>query len=167
MFIVGKRYKRPSVPRNKRVYDEDNNTIIDTGIPNLNGVREYVQPVHNALDKTSVCKYCSKSLVRGYICYDCRELEAPVKRTSIEERLAIEEGLRIIAESEANAKAMRRAENSCKKARGKDNCSICKRPYVKGKYCRPPKVEVIDTAEYCKGCGLLIPASTKTCDYGC
>tara|TARA_R100000742_G_C4279064_1_gene102807 strand:+ start:1833 stop:2336 length:504 start_codon:yes stop_codon:yes gene_type:complete len=167
VFIVGKRYKRPSVPRTKKVYDEDNNTIIDTGIPNLNGVREYVQPVHNALDKTSVCKYCSKSLVRGYICRDCRDLEAPVKRTSIEERLAIEEGLKLMAKSNANRKAINRAENSCIESEDSGNCKRCKQPYNEMRYCRPIKVQAIDTAEYCKDCGMYIPTSKTTCDLGC
>mgnify|MGYP003118573764 CR=1 FL=1 len=164
---MGKRYKRPSVPRTKKVYDEDNNTIIDTGIPNLNGVREYVQPVHNALDKTSVCKYCSKNLVRGYICRDCRELEVPVKRTSIEERLAIEEGLKLIAQSDANRKAIRKADNSCIVTDDSENCINCNKPYDEDRWCIPTKKEVIDTAEYCKSCGLLIPKSRTTCDYNC
>ena len=148
---MGKRYKRPSVPRTKKVYDEDNNTIIDTGIPNLNGVREYTQPVHNAVDKSSVCKYCAKNLVRGYICRDCRELEAPVKRTSIEERLAIEEGLKLMAKSNANRKAINRAE------REKYGAPIDKSSYDYW----------LDTAEYCKSCGIYIPESKETCDMGC
>ena len=148
---MGKRYKRPSVPRTKRVYDEDNNTIIDTGIPNLNGVREYTQPVHNALDKSSVCKYCAKNLVRGYICRDCRELEAPVKRTSIEEKLAIEEGLILIAQSEANRKAIRKADAE-----------------KQGGYIAGDSYDYwLDTAEYCKSCGLHIPETKETCDMGC
>ncbi len=151
MFIVSKRYKKPSVPRTKRVYDEDNNTIIDTGIPNLNGVREYTQPVHNAVDKSSVCKYCAKNLVRGYICRDCRELEKPVKSTSIEERLAIEEGLRLIAQSDANRKAIRKADAE------REGWYTAGEPYDYW----------LDTAEYCKSCGLYIPETKETCDFGC
>ena len=140
-----KKYKNSSVPRNKRVYNEKDNTIVDTGIPNLNGVREYIQPVHNAKDKTSVCKYCSKNLVRGYICYDCRELEAPVKRKTIEERLAIEEGLRLLAEIRANESAIRQddmANNTIEKA------SV---------------LETIDN--FCKKCGINIAPKLKACEY--
>ena len=140
-----KKYKNSSVPRNKRVYNEKDNTIVDTGIPNLNGVREYIQPVHNAKDKTSVCKYCSKNLVRGYICYDCRELEAPIKRKTIEERLAIEEGLRLLAEIRANESVIRQddmANNTIEKA------SV---------------LETIDN--FCKSCGINIAPKLKACEY--
>ena len=140
-----KKYKHSSVPRNKRVYNEKDNTIVDTGIPNLNGVREYIQPVHNAKDKTSVCKYCSKNLVRGYICYDCRELEAPIKRKTIEERLAIEEGLRLLAEIRANESVIRQddmANNTIEKA------SV---------------LETIDN--FCKSCGINIAPKLKACEY--
>jgi len=140
-----KKYKNSSVPRNKRVFNDKDNTIVDTGIPNLNGVREYIQPVHNAKDKTSVCKYCSKNLVRGYICYDCRELEAPVKRKTIEERLAIEEGLRLLAQIRANESAIRQddmANNTIEKA------SV---------------LETIDN--FCKSCGINIAPKLKACEY--
>lgn len=140
-----KKYKNSSVPRNKRVFNDKDNTIVDTGIPNLNGVREYIQPVHNAKDKTSVCKYCSKNLVRGYICYDCRELEAPVKRKTIEERLAIEEGLRLLAEIRANESVIRQddmANNTIEKA------SV---------------LETIDN--FCKSCGINIAPKLKACEY--
>ena len=140
-----KKYKNSSVPRNKRVYNEKDKTIVDTGIPNLNGVREYIQPVHNAKDKTSVCKYCSKNLVRGYICYDCRELEAPIKRKTIEERLAIEEGLRLLAEIRANESVIRQddmANNTIEKA------SV---------------LETIDN--FCKSCGINIAPKLKACEY--
>jgi len=140
-----KKYKHSSVPRNKRVYNEKDKTIVDTGIPNLNGVREYIQPVHNAKDKTSVCKYCSKNLVRGYICYDCRELEAPIKRKTIEERLAIEEGLRLLAEIRANESVIRQddmANNTIEKA------SV---------------LETIDN--FCKSCGINIAPKLKACEY--
>ena len=142
---MAKKYRNSSVPRNKRVYNDKDKTIVDTGIPNLNGVREYVQPVHNAKDKTSVCKYCSKSLVRGYICYDCRELEAPVKRTSIEERLAIEEGLKLLAEIRANESVIRQDDMA--------NNTIAKASVL----------ETIDN--FCKSCGINIAPDLQGCEF--
>ena len=44
---MAKKYRHSSVPRNKSVYNDKDKTIIDTGIPDLNGVREYTQPVHD------------------------------------------------------------------------------------------------------------------------
>ena len=140
-----KKYKHSSVPRNKRVYNEKDKTIVDTGIPNLNGVREYIQPVHNAKDKTSVCKYCSKNLVRGYICYDCRELEAPIKRKTIEERLAIEEGLRLLAEIRANESVIRQDDMA--------NNTIAKASVL----------ETIDN--FCKSCGINIAPDLQGCEF--
>jgi len=142
---MAKKYRNSSVPRNKRVYNDKDKTIVDTGIPNLNGVREYVQPVHNAKDKTSVCKYCSKNLVRGYICYDCRELEAPVKRTSIEERLAIEEGLKLLAEIRANESVIRQDDMA--------NNTIAKASVL----------ETIDN--FCKSCGINIAPDLQGCEF--
>lgn len=143
---MAKKYRHSSVPRNKRVYNDKDKTIVDTGIPNLNGVREYVQPVHNAKDKTSVCKYCSKNLVRGYICYDCRELEAPVKRTSIEEREAIEEGLRILAKIRANEKVIKEDDMR--------NSNTVSKQYINN---------IVDT--YCKSCGLYIAPDLQGCEF--
>ena len=142
---MAKKYRNSSVPRNKRVYNDKDKTIVDTGIPNLNGVREYVQPVHNAKDKTSVCKYCSKNLVRGYICYDCRELEAPVKRTSIEEKLAIEEGLKLLAEIRANESVIRQDDMA--------NNTIAKASVL----------ETIDN--FCKSCGINIAPDLQGCEF--
>lgn len=140
-----KRYKKASVPRNKRIYNERDNTIIDTGIPDLNGVREYTQPVHNAKDKTSVCKYCAKNIIRGYICYDCRELEAPVKRQTIEERLAIEEGLAILQQ-------IRNQEALIKQEDRENSISYSEANAI------------VDN--YCKTCGMHIPTENYLlCDY--
>ena len=143
---MAKKYRNSSVPRNKRVYNDKDKTIVDTGIPNLNGVREYVQPVHNAKDKTSVCKYCSKNLVRGYICYDCRELEAPVKRTSIEEREAIEEGLRLLAKIRANEKVIKEDDMR--------NSNTVSKQYINN---------IVD--KYCKSCGLYIAPDLQGCEF--
>ena len=143
---MAKKYRHSSVPRNKRVYNDKDKTIVDTGIPNLNGVRENVQPVHNAKDKTSVCKYCSKNLVRGYICYDCRELEAPVKRTSIEERMAIEEGLRLLAEIRANEKVIKEDDMR--------NGNTVSKEYINN---------IID--KYCKSCGMHIAPDLQGCEF--
>jgi hypothetical protein len=142
---MAKKYRNSSVPRTKRVYNDEDKTIVDTRVPNLNGVREYVQPVHNAKDKTSVCKYCSKNLVRGYICYDCRELEAPVKRTSIEERLAIEEGLKLLAEIRANESVIRQDDMA--------NNTIAKASVL----------ETIDN--FCKSCGINIAPDLQGCEF--
>jgi len=142
---MAKKYRNSSVPRTKRVYNDEDKTIVDTRVPNLNGVREYIQPVHNAKDKTSVCKYCSKNLVRGYICYDCRELEAPVKRTSIEERLAIEEGLKLLAEIRANESVIRQDDMA--------NNTIAKASVL----------ETIDN--FCKSCGINIAPDLQGCEF--
>lgn len=144
VIYMPKRYKKPSVPRNKRVYNEKDNTIIDTGIPNLNGVREYTQPVHNAIDKTSVCKYCSKSIVRGYICYDCRDLERPVKKQSIEDRLAIEEGLRILKDIRIQEAIQRQQD-------------------LEAGSTTPSPEEI--AYNYCRGCGMQIPTSVYVKNY--
>ena len=142
---MAKRYRQSSVPRNKRVFNESDNTIIDTGIPDLNGVKAYTQPVHNAKDKTSVCKYCAKNIVRGYICYDCRELEAPVKRKTIEERLAIEEGLAILQQI--------RIQEALIKQEDRENSISYS------------KAEAI-VENYCKTCGMHIPIENNLqCDY--
>jgi len=142
---MAKKYRNSSVPRTKRVYNDEDKTIVDTRVPNLNGVREYIQPVYNAKDKTSVCKYCSKNLVRGYICYDCRELEAPVKRTSIEERLAIEEGLKLLAEIRANESVIRQDDMA--------NNTIAKASVL----------ETIDN--FCKSCGINIAPDLQGCEF--
>lgn len=142
---MAKKYRNSSVPRTKRVYNDEDKTIVDTRYPNLNGVREYIQPVNNAKDKTSVCKYCSKNLVRGYICYDCRELEAPVKRTSIEERLAIEEGLKLLAEIRANESVIRQDDMA--------NNTIAKASVL----------ETIDN--FCKSCGINIAPDLQGCEF--
>jgi len=142
---MAKKYRNSSVPRTKRVYNDEDKTIVDTRVPNLNGVREYIQPVHNAKDKTSVCKYCSKNLVRGYICYDCRELEAPVKRTSIEERLAIEEGLKLLAEIRANESVIRQDD------------------MVNNTIAKASVLETIDN--FCKSCGINIAPDLQGCEF--
>ena len=144
-WFMPKRYKNTSVPRNKRLYDESSKTIVEVPIPDLNGIKEYSQPVHGSLDKTSVCKYCSKNLVRGYICYDCRELETPVKRQSFEERQAIEEGLRLMKESRARENFIRQddmANNTIERA------------------------SVLETKDnFCKTCGLNIAPTLRECEF--
>lgn len=147
VVYMAKRYKKPSVPRTKRVYNDEDKTIMDTRIPDLNGVREYTQPVHNAIDKTSVCKYCSKSIVRGYICYDCRDLETPVKKQSFEERQAIEEGL-LLLQQIRNQEAVIRQED-----RENNNTVSYKATEI--------------MRQYCKKCGLVLPIETGVCDFNC
>jgi hypothetical protein len=134
-----KHNKKPSVPKFKRTYDAVEKAVIYTEIPDLNGIKEYKYPVPNAMPKTSVCKYCSKNLVRGYICRDCRELENPT--IPVKDTAGIKEGLVLLAEIRAN-ESMQRQEDM------EENATIS-----------IPKKEI--TYDTCGFCGMSISLDDK------